>query len=69
MELLQAEAIWIENKWRPKPHPRDIVLMRAIKDGEVVRRCVWIETQLKRRRAASRQHDANESVQVSLFDR
>jgi hypothetical protein len=39
MQLLQAEEIWIQNKRRPKPHPRDVALMKQVKNGEVVRQC------------------------------
>jgi hypothetical protein len=31
LELLQAEEIWIQNRRRPKPHPRDIAMMRRVK--------------------------------------
>jgi len=43
VELLRAEAIWIENKRRPKPHSRDIALMKGVKAGERLRHCVWTE--------------------------
>jgi hypothetical protein len=49
MELLEAEAIWIEGKRRPKPHPRDAILMKRVKDGAVVRQCVLTEKRAKRR--------------------
>jgi hypothetical protein len=47
-ELLEAEIVWIENKQRPKPHPRDINLMRRVETGEVRRFCVWINEKGKR---------------------
>lgn len=31
IELLRAEEIWIENKRQPKPHPRDIALMKRMR--------------------------------------
>ena len=42
-ELLKAEAVWIENENRPKPHPRDIEMMRRVGAGEVLRKCYWNE--------------------------
>jgi hypothetical protein len=47
-ELLKAEEIWIENKRRPKPHPRDLALMKRVSDGKVFRRCVWTEKRAER---------------------
>jgi hypothetical protein len=41
VELLRAEAIWIENKGRPKPHSRDSAMMKGVKGGEQLRNCVW----------------------------
>jgi hypothetical protein len=43
VELLRAEQTWIENQRRPKPHPRDVALMKRVKAGVVDRRCVWTE--------------------------
>ena len=43
MELRQAEEIWIQNKRRPKPHPRDVALMKRVAKGEVVRQFAWTE--------------------------
>ena len=48
-ELLQAENAWIENRQRPKPHPRDIAFMMRVMTGEVARRCIWTEKRAKRR--------------------
>jgi hypothetical protein len=41
VELLRAEEIWIENRRRPKPHSRDIAMMKGVKAGEQLRHCVW----------------------------
>lgn len=49
LELLEAEAVWIANKDRPTPHPRDIELMRRVAEGEVVRDCYWNEPRRTRR--------------------
>jgi hypothetical protein len=43
VELLRAEWTWIENNRRPKPHSRDIALMKGVKAGERLRHCVWTE--------------------------
>jgi hypothetical protein len=48
LELLRAEEIWIENKRRPKPHPRDVALMERVKAGVVDRHCVWTERRVAR---------------------
>jgi hypothetical protein len=49
LELLRAEETWIENRRRPKPHQRDIAMMKRINDGDIVRRCAWTEKRLDRR--------------------
>ena len=49
IELLEAEAIWIEGKRRPKPHARDTILMKRVQGGTVVRHCVWTEKRAERR--------------------
>jgi hypothetical protein len=49
IELLKAEEIWIENKRRPKPHPRDIAMMKRIEDRDIVRQCAWTERRVDRR--------------------
>jgi hypothetical protein len=49
LELLRAEEIWIENRRRPKSHPRDIALMKQIRNGGVRRNCVWTERRVARR--------------------
>jgi hypothetical protein len=48
-----AEEIWIENQRRPKPHPRDVDLMKRVKAGVVDRRCVWTERRVARRAVVS----------------
>jgi hypothetical protein len=53
LELLRAEEIWIENQRRPKPHPRDVDLMKRVKAGVVDRRCVWTERRVARRAVVS----------------
>jgi hypothetical protein len=53
LELLRAEEIWIETQRRPRPHPRDVAMMKRIMDGEVVRRCVWTERRVARREVFS----------------
>jgi hypothetical protein len=40
-QILEAEMVWIENKQRPKPHPRDIELMQRVRRGQIPRVCVW----------------------------
>jgi hypothetical protein len=40
-ELLEAEMVWIENKRRPEPHPRDAELIWRVQSGKVTRICVW----------------------------
>jgi hypothetical protein len=42
-EPLKAEEIWIENQRRPKPHSRDVALMKRVKAGGVDRHRVWTE--------------------------
>jgi hypothetical protein len=42
-ELLEAEEVWLENRRRPKPHRREIELMRRVTAGEVDRNCVWAQ--------------------------
>jgi hypothetical protein len=49
IELLRAEEIWIQNKRRPKPHPRDIAMMKRIEEREIVRQCAWTEKRVERR--------------------
>jgi hypothetical protein len=66
MELLQAEEIWIQNKRRPQPHPRDVALMKRVEDGEVVRQCAWTERRDSRRRVANLDFSP-QAHQVSLF--
>ncbi len=39
--LLEAEAVWIENKNRPKPHPRDVKIMRRVEAKEIEQKSVW----------------------------
>jgi hypothetical protein len=49
LELLRAEAIWIENQRRPKPHPRDVALMKRVMSGAINRYCVWTERRVERK--------------------
>jgi hypothetical protein len=55
LELLRAEEIWIENQRRPKPHPRDVALMKLVKAGVVDRHCVWTERRVARKAVVSRE--------------
>jgi hypothetical protein len=66
IELLWAEEIWIQNKRRPKPHPRDIALMKRVVNGEVVRQCAWTERR-GARRADTNLDFSSQAHQVSLF--
>jgi hypothetical protein len=47
--LLRAEEVWVENKRRPKPHRRDIAMMKRVSNGDVTRQCAWTEKRLERR--------------------
>jgi hypothetical protein len=47
-ELLQAEDVWIANKLRPKPHRRDIAMMKRVRDGGMIRHCIWTEKPVAR---------------------
>jgi hypothetical protein len=42
-DLLRAEAVWIANKCRPKPHRRYVALAKKVAAGAVIRHCVWTE--------------------------
>jgi hypothetical protein len=53
LELLRAEEIWIENQRRPKPHPRDVALMKRMKSGVIDRRCVWTKRRVARHQVVS----------------
>lgn len=64
--LLQAEDVWIQNRRRPKPHPRDIAMMKRVKDGDAVRQCVWNEKRVNRR-AVVNPESPPLSFQVPLF--
>ena len=48
IDLLRAEEVWVENRRRPKPHRRDVALMQKVINGDVARRCTWIERRLER---------------------
>jgi len=54
--LLRAEEIWIENQRRPKPHIRDIALMKRVKSGAIDRRCAWTERRVARQAIFSRDY-------------
>jgi hypothetical protein len=49
LDLLRAEEIWIENRRRPKPHARDVALMKRVVGGAVVPHSVWTERRVARR--------------------
>jgi hypothetical protein len=66
IELLRAEEIWISNKSRPKPHPRDVALMKRVENSEVVRQCAWTEWRDTRRPVANPE-SSPQAHQVSLF--
>jgi hypothetical protein len=66
MELLQAEEIWIQNKRRPQPHPRDVALVKRVENGEVVRQCARTERRDARRQVANLDFSP-QAQQVSLF--
>jgi hypothetical protein len=66
IELLRAEEIWLQNKRRPQPHPRDVALMKRVKNGEVARQCVWTERRDARPGGANPDFSP-QTHQVSLF--
>ena len=67
IELLRAEAIWIGNKERPRPHARDVILMKRAMTGEVVRHCVWTEKRVDRRATFNLDRFA-QAIQIDLFE-
>lgn len=48
MQLLEAEATWVENRRRPRPHSRDLALIRRIQAGELKRDCAWTKSRVQR---------------------
>jgi hypothetical protein len=66
MELLQVEEIWIQNKRRSQPHPRDVALMKRAENGEVVRQCAGME-RWDARRPVANLNFSPQTHQVSLF--
>jgi hypothetical protein len=51
LELLRAEEIWIEKQRRPKPHARDVALMKRVVGGAVVQHCVGTERRVEQQAA------------------
>ncbi len=50
VELLDAEDVWITNKERPMPHPRDQDITNKVLSGDLKRRNRWTENRGKRLR-------------------